>query len=50
MDATIRPVDAATASQWRDMRCEMGPDWLVEEFATLVREYLDTGRVQGLLS
>jgi aminoglycoside 6'-N-acetyltransferase I len=48
MEVTIRPVDASSAENWFAMRRDMGPEWLLDGFEALVREYLDTGCIQGL--
>lgn len=48
MRIAIHPVSPGTAPRWCDMRRRMGPEWLTDDFDALVREYLTTGRIQGL--
>ncbi len=48
MRPAIQPVDPATAGRWCEMRRRMGPEWLTDDFEALVREYLSSGRIQGL--
>lgn len=41
----LRPTDAPA---WEAMRRAMGPEWLMDDFAALVEEFLTKGTIQGL--
>lgn len=38
----------ADAPAWHAMRRSLGPEWLVDDFEPLVREYLEHATIQGL--
>ncbi len=48
MNIEITPAQASDVSAWTAMRREMGPDWVTADFESLTREYLQTGRIQGM--
>ena len=43
----IREVDASSREAWRRMRCELGPEWVVDADA-MVASYFASGVIDGL--
>ncbi len=48
MPIRVDPLRAEDAPAWEAMRRSLGPDWLVDDFAALVDEFLRNGTIQGL--